>query len=73
MDDSDCPSGQACDLTNALPQWGIPGFCHVDFCFMDCNPNAEDPCPRGYSCVDATGLGDNVCFADCEWMQENGY
>ena len=63
--DADCPAGQTCD-PNAF-------FCHVDFCFMDCNPNAEDPCPRGYQCVDATGLGDNVCFADCEWMNENGY
>jgi hypothetical protein len=63
--DSDCPSGQFCDPMGF--------FCHVDFCFLDCNPNAEDACPRGYSCLDATGMGDNICFADCEWMQENGY
>jgi len=54
---------------------GQHGTCYVidyyydAYCFVDCNPDlGSDACPRGYECQDATGLGDNVCFADCTFI-----
>jgi len=65
---STCATGETCS--------NIPGYgkiCHADFCLETCNPNVSEPCPRGYECLDASGLGDYVCYADCVYMANNGY
>lgn len=63
-----CDPGYECE--------NIPGYgkiCHADYCFVNCNQAVEEPCPRGFDCVDGTGLGDFICSADCNWMITNGY
>ena len=65
--DSDCEEGYSCDTV------GFDRICHADICLVTCNPNAEEPCPRGYQCGDVTGLGDYYCFADCVWLRNEGY
>lgn len=65
---SDCDAGFECE--------NIPGYgkiCHADHCLVTCNPNLDTPCPRGFDCLDASGLGDYVCHADCNYMTVNGY
>jgi hypothetical protein len=71
MEDEDCPDGQTCD--GAYPSWGIDGSCSIYLCEMHCDPKEEDPCPRGYSCIQTSGWGSYVCYGDCLWMYENGY
>ncbi|MDP6934614.1 MAG: hypothetical protein QGG40_16950 [Myxococcota bacterium] len=65
---NDCPSGSTCEMY----AWGVY-YCLSYNCYVECNPNEDDPCPRGYQCGDVTGLGDYVCYADCAWLNENGY
>lgn len=67
--DSQCPSGWHCDLLEA----GGDKTCHQDFCLQDCDPDDAEACPRGYQCGDVSGRGDYQCFADCAWLEENGY
>jgi len=66
--DSDCPSGQSCDLMS-----DFSFRCHVDRCLVECNTNQPDSCPRGFACQDITGLGDERCVADCTYLDEEGY
>lgn len=66
--DADCESGWSCDYFGA----GYGSLCHQDFCMTTCNPNAADPCPRGFECTDG-GDGKYYCYADCGYLTSNGY
>ena len=64
---ADCDEGYVCE---SIP--GIGKICHADYCFMSCSPAAEDSCPRGFQCIDGSGMGDFVCFADCNFLVTEG-
>ena len=65
---ADCDPGYECEQ---VP--GLGKICHADYCLVTCNPSVEDACPRGFECGDVTGMGDNYCYADCNYMTQNGY
>ena len=67
--DRDCEDGWYCDNIESATSKN----CHQDFCVVDCDPDDENACPRGFTCQDATGLGAYGCIADCSFMIENGY
>jgi hypothetical protein len=68
--DGDCPGGQTCE-GGELSE-GIPGNCSLYLCEISCDPEEDEPCPRGFSCVPSPDSG-NICFGDCMWMYESGY
>lgn len=74
-DGGDCNNANDCEPGYACDDLDLDGRkeCHRSFCLETCNPNAEEPCPRGFQCGDVTGTGDYYCFADCEFMVDNGY
>ena len=57
-----CPSGQICDS----------GLCYAAVCIEDCDPDAVDACPRGFACT-FLGRGSYGCYADCDYLELNGY
>ena len=61
-EDGDCPNGQTCEDRK----------CSLYLCELSCDPEEEEPCPRGFSCVSSPGWG-YTCYGDCMWMYENGY
>ena len=54
------------------------GVCASVFKFKTCNPNDEQPCPRGFSCYEDVYNDPyqqppiNVCISDCEFLIRNG-
>jgi hypothetical protein len=70
--DSDCEQGTCEAFSDG--GFGTVNYCYIGGrCFVDCRPNDPDACPAGYQCIDATGLGDHVCYADCAWLENHGY
>ena len=71
-DNSECPSGWYCDFISGYTQ----PVCHRDECVeSQCLPSctSTDDCARGFECVDVYGDGlDVVCYADCEFLNEEG-
>lgn len=86
--DGDCQDyqGLLCDTCDpydellGLQPCGPQGSCWllegasetVGFCFPECNPNAEDACPSGFSCEEFPD-GTHGCFAYCPTLLKNGW
>ena len=52
------------------------GTCYNSYAVMSCDINAEEACPRGFSCVQLTytdGSTTDVCYGDCQYYRENGH
>ncbi|MBL8616932.1 MAG: hypothetical protein JNM72_15085 [Deltaproteobacteria bacterium] len=72
-DDSVCASGWVCgQISASSPLYCLRPACFTGECYVGCDSSDEDPCPRGFDCVDA-GTGDEVCFADCAYLRENDH
>jgi hypothetical protein len=59
-------TGGGCGSDASCYSWDYYGT--ETYCLVTCNPSDVEPCPRGYECADATGLGDYVCYGDCRWL-----
>ena len=67
--DKDCEGHETCEYYA-----GFGSICSADYCFFECNPDDEEPCPRGYHCLDFYGDGSFTgCYADCGILSELGY
>ncbi len=63
--------GQPCGPSGSC--WLLEGASDtVGFCFPDCNPNADDPCPAGFTCEAFPDDG-HGCFAYCPTLLKNGW
>lgn len=78
---ADGPYCEPCNAAGPGNECGAGADCYYfegdqpqdGWCFVGCNPQAEDACPRGYQCADVTGAGDFYCWADCPWLEDEGY
>jgi hypothetical protein len=67
-----CDQTHPCDRGDACIYYDNP---QDSYCDLACNPNAADPCPRGFECMSVIiGVTKTwVCDANCSWLLENGY
>lgn len=69
--DNHCEDGWNCDTFA-----GGASVCHLDYCAIQCDPDAEQTCPRGMSCFqgvryDKPNLA--YCVGDCAYLTDNGF
>ena len=73
---SGCPSDEVCYPVDPADPFNPNGTCYKSYAVMSCDINAEEACPRGFSCVQLTytdGSTTDVCYGDCQYYRENGY
>ena len=77
-DDGDCKVDgrghcEPCRTNGDCPGGECVTFESGQYCFIECNPNAELTCPRGYSCLDGVLYTNKAyCYADCPTLDDQG-
>ena len=66
-----CSSNADCEAGYDCVTRGGTSRCVSAFCLNECDPDQDDPCPRGFQCV-RTSSG-YYCNADCLFMTQGGY
>lgn len=71
-----CASDEVCYPVDPNDPFNSNGTCWKSYAVMTCDISAEEPCPRGFSCVGLSytdGSVVDVCYGDCQYYRENGY